>query len=211
MVSNSYYIQEPDEVMLDGLIGKNAGVKPNYTTLSSSVVFACSRTPKVLNETQPNTQSLWKMSFTYQGHSSSPFCGFLISTISMFIRGWLLYLIITTTFRLLARFDDASCQWWCLSRLQQRISMERRLIVIVFNQRHAQIWAVTIYGSLNQQRARKKGGAAGSWTLGLWLTLPVLCHWAMTPTNSHPSSLPVWLARSDCADECMQLFDVLGS
>ena len=61
-MSNSYYIQEPDEVMLDGLIGKNAGIKPNYTTLSSSVVFACSQTPKVLNKTQPNTQSLWKMS-----------------------------------------------------------------------------------------------------------------------------------------------------
>ena len=55
MVSNSYYIQEPDEVMLDGLIGKNAGIKPNYTMQSSSVVFACSQTPKVLNETQPNT------------------------------------------------------------------------------------------------------------------------------------------------------------
>ena len=26
-MSNSYYIQEPDEVMLDGLIGKNAEIK----------------------------------------------------------------------------------------------------------------------------------------------------------------------------------------
>ena len=60
-------------------------------------------------------------------------------------------------------------------------------------------------------KGTKKGGVAGSWTLGLWLKLPALCHWAMSPTNSHPSSSPVWLARSDCADECMQLFDAYGS
>ena len=31
-------------------------------------------------------------------------------------------------------------------------------------------------------KGRKKSGATGSRIQGLWLKLPVLCHWATTPT-----------------------------
>ena len=39
----------------------------------------------------------------------------------------------------------------------------------------------------NGERAGKKGGAAGNRTQGLWLSVPVLCHWATTPTSNHAS------------------------
>ena len=50
-------------------------------------------------------------------------------------------------------------------------------------------------------RERKKGGAAGSQTQGLWLKPRALCHWALTPTDSHSSLFPFYyFVLSDCAE-----------
>ena len=43
----------------------------------------------------------------------------------------------------------------------------------------------------NGERAGKKGGGARSRTQGLWLSVPVLCHWATAPTSNHLSFLPL--------------------
>ena len=65
-------------------------------------------------------------------------------------------------------------------------------------------------------KGRKKGGAAGSWTQGLWLKPLELCHWAMTPTDNHPSFFPFyysaleWLLMWLCVDCCMQLLIMKG-
>ena len=40
-------------------------------------------------------------------------------------------------------------------------------------------------------RAGKKDGAAGIRTQGPWLSVPMLCHRATTPTSNHPSILPL--------------------
>ena len=43
----------------------------------------------------------------------------------------------------------------------------------------------------NGERAGKKGGGARSQTQGLWLSVPVLYHWATAPTSNHLSFLPL--------------------
>ena len=39
-------------------------------------------------------------------------------------------------------------------------------------------------------RPGKKGGATGIQTHDLWLSMPVLCRWATTPTGNHPQFCP---------------------
>ena len=50
-------------------------------------------------------------------------------------------------------------------------------------------------------RERKKGSATSSQTQGLWLKPRALCHWALTPTDSHSSLFPFYyFVLSDCAE-----------
>ena len=53
------------------------------------------------------------------------------------------------------------------------------------------IWAVTVRRPLKRQGLERKGGAAGNRTQGLWLKLPVLCHWATTPNGNHLPFMPL--------------------
>ena len=41
-------------------------------------------------------------------------------------------------------------------------------------------------------KGKKEGGTTGNRTQGLWLKLPVLCHLAMTPTDTHSSFFPFY-------------------
>ena len=49
-----------------------------------------------------------------------------------------------------------------------------------------------------EKGAWKEGGAARNRTQDLWLTVPVLCHWATTPTSNHPSFMPL-VAVGSCS------------
>ena len=67
------------------------------------------------------------------------------------------------------------------------------------------ICAITVQRPLKRQRKkRKKGGAGGSRTQGLWLKPPALCHWAMTPTDSQPSFFPFYYSARFDLDEDLQ-------
>ena len=48
----------------------------------------------------------------------------------------------------------------------------------------------------NGKGKERQSGAAENWTQGLWRKLPVLCHWATTPTDNHSSFSPLPFHRS---------------
>ena len=67
----------------------------------------------------------------------------------------------------------------------------------------------------NGKGKERKVAPPGIEPQGLWLEPPALCHWAMTPTDSHPSHFPFycyaleWLLRNVLDDCCVHLLIIM--
>ena len=61
------------------------------------------------------------------------------------------------------------------------LTVQRPIVIVQWKT----IGAVTVHRPLKRQKERKKSGAAGDRTQGLWLKPPALCHWAGGLSQRH--------------------------